>query len=89
MESILGDFGVVCIAREGTDMEQLLETEDLFIRHRENITLLNAAVENSISSSAVRKLLGSGQSAAYLLPNPVLRYIQEKKLYGCSSDQHV
>lgn len=35
----------------------------------------------SISSTEIRDLLAAGQSARYLLPEPVLDYIQDRKLY--------
>jgi nicotinate-nucleotide adenylyltransferase len=35
----------------------------------------------AISSTEVRELLGCGQSVRYLLPEPVLDYIQQKQLY--------
>jgi len=35
----------------------------------------------AISSTEIRGLLGTGQSARYLLPEPVLDYIQSRQLY--------
>ena len=35
-----------------------------------------------ISSSEIRQRIGDGQSVRYLLPDRVLEYIRDNKLYG-------
>ena len=36
-----------------------------------------------ISSTAIRQILGSGHSPAFLMPGPVIDYIRRHRLYGC------
>jgi nicotinate-nucleotide adenylyltransferase len=36
-----------------------------------------------ISSTAIRQILGSGRSPAFLMPGPVIDYIRRHRLYGC------
>ena len=36
----------------------------------------------TISASAIRALIGAGQSPRYLLPDPVIDYIAQERLYG-------
>ena len=89
MEAILGEHGVVCIDRQGSEMASLLNTVDMFSRHRENIHLVQPMAQNTVSSSAIRAILKAGHSAAYLLPDAVLAYIDEHNLYDCHTDQHL
>jgi len=49
---------------------------DLFpVHHLQNTYL-------GISSTRIRQLLSEGRSIRYLVPDPVMRYIEEQKLYG-------
>ncbi|NNE05458.1 MAG: nicotinate-nucleotide adenylyltransferase [Xanthomonadales bacterium] len=45
--------------------------------------VLNVAIDSlPVSASAIRALISSGRSARFLVPDPVLRYIQQQGLYG-------
>ncbi|EFJ52611.1 hypothetical protein VOLCADRAFT_55034 [Volvox carteri f. nagariensis] len=80
---ILREHGVVCVAREGTDLEKLLsQPGNVLHDYRERILVVYDRVGNSISSSKVREELAAGRPVRYLVPQSVLSYIYEKGLYG-------
>ncbi|GIL57431.1 hypothetical protein Vafri_12662 [Volvox africanus] len=80
---ILREHGVVCIAREGTDLEQLINRPgSVLYDYRDHIVIVHDKVGNSISSSKVRQELATGRPVRYLVPPRVLSYIYERGLYG-------
>ncbi|GIP39552.1 putative nicotinate-nucleotide adenylyltransferase [Paenibacillus sp. J31TS4] len=63
-----------------------LDLERLPEKIRSSVTLVPMPLLE-ISSTELRQRLSSGRSARYLLPDPVLRYLEEKGLYA--SEPHV
>ncbi len=81
-EALLQRYGVVALAREGTNIEQLLsQSGGLLARHRDCIHVVVDPVPSTLSSSKVRQQLKAGRSVRYLLPDIVLEYIQRLGLY--------
>lgn len=83
---IVGDFGLVCITRSGSDPHQFIHQSDELWQYRKNIHIVNEWVSNEISATHVRRALRRGQSVRYLLPDSVINYIQENNLYTAESD---
>ncbi|GLC41665.1 hypothetical protein PLESTB_000691000 [Pleodorina starrii] len=84
---ILGEHGVVCVAREGTDLERLLTAPgSVLYDYRDRIIVVYDRVGNSVSSSKVRHELAAGRPVRYLVTPSVLSYIFEKGLYGTRRD---
>ena len=77
---ILQRNGVVCLEREGTNLQALIADCDVLRNNESNIEVVQPAVENNISSSAVRKQMNGG-SIKYLVPDAVAEYISEHQLY--------
>lgn len=84
---ILGRFGLVCITRTGSDPLKLIHQTDTFWTHRKNIHVVQEWVTNDISATHVRRALRRGHSVRYLLPDNVVHYIHEHKLYSAESEQ--
>lgn len=78
LDHILGRYGVLIIERAGADMDQAI---DSLSRWRHNIHLIHQLVQNDVSSTKVRLFLRRGLSVHYLLPAPVVDYIEEHGLY--------
>ncbi|CAL1711979.1 unnamed protein product [Somion occarium] len=78
LEHILGRYGVMIIERAGADMTQAI---DSLARWRHNIHLIHQLIQNDVSSTKVRLFLRRGLSVRYLLPSPVVDYIEENGLY--------
>lgn len=84
---IVGRYGLVCITRSGNDPYKFIHDSDLLWRHRGNIQVVREWVTNEISATHVRRALRRGRSVRYLLPDAVVRYIQEQRLYSAESEQ--
>ncbi len=78
LDHILGRYGVLIIERAGADMDQAI---DSLSRWRHNIHLIHQLVQNDVSSTKIRLFLRRGLSVRYLLPAPVVEYIEEHGLY--------
>ena len=78
LERILGRYGAVIVERTGTDTEQALAN---LTPWRDNIFLVPQTITNDVSSTKVRLFLKRGMSVRYLLPAPVVEYIESHHLY--------
>lgn len=84
---ILGHYGLVCITRSGSDPYKFIHQSDVLWKYRKNIHVVPEWVTNEISATHVRRALRRGQSVRYLLPDDVVHYIQEHKLYTSETEQ--
>jgi nicotinamide mononucleotide adenylyltransferase len=57
-------------------------------RWRHNIFLVPQLIQNDVSSTKVRLFLRRGLSVRYLLPAPVVQYIEEHDLYIDDTSSH-
>jgi len=78
LERILGRYGAVIVERTGTDTDQALAN---LASWRDNIFLVPQTITNDVSSTKVRLFLKRGMSVRYLLPAPVVEYIESHHLY--------
>ncbi|KIY69497.1 Nucleotidylyl transferase [Cylindrobasidium torrendii FP15055 ss-10] len=78
LDHILGRYGCLIVERAGTDMDQ---ATDSLARWRHNIHIIPQLIQNDVSSTKVRLFLRRGLSVRYLLPNPVVDYIEDRGLY--------
>ncbi|KAI4390062.1 hypothetical protein MLD38_002215 [Melastoma candidum] len=81
VETICRDFGIVCIRREGQDIENIISNDDILNKQRGNIKVVDEIVPNQISSTRVRECLSRGLSIKYLTPDEVINYIKQQGLY--------
>ncbi|XP_024170163.1 nicotinamide/nicotinic acid mononucleotide adenylyltransferase isoform X2 [Rosa chinensis] len=54
VRSICRDYGVVCIRREGQDVDKIMSNDDILRENRGNIRIVDELVPNYISSTRVR-----------------------------------
>eukprot|EP00850_Spirogloea_muscicola_P018731 SM000175S03278 [mRNA] locus=s175:58157:61825:+ [translate_table: standard] len=81
VRAICSDFGIVCITREGSHARKLVNENDALYENRDNIRIVDEWITNNVSSTAVRRCIARGQSVKYLIPDMVLEYIQQHRLY--------
>ncbi|KAF7081313.1 hypothetical protein CFC21_085268 [Triticum aestivum] len=81
VRAICKDFGVVCIRREGKDVQKLISSSETLQECRDNIISVDEIVPNQISSSRVRECIRKHLSIKYLTCDEVIEYIREHKLY--------
>ncbi|KAL2264646.1 hypothetical protein VTJ83DRAFT_7156 [Remersonia thermophila] len=79
LDTILGSYGAFIIERSGTDIDQALES---LRQYEHNIWVINQVIQNDISSTKVRLFLKKDLSVRYLIPDPVVDYIDEHGLFS-------
>lgn len=81
LHHILGKYGCLIVERTGSDVRSFLLSHDIMYEHRKNVLVIKQLIYNDISSTKIRLFIRRGMSVQYLLPNSVIRYIQQHKLY--------
>lgn len=81
LHHILGRYGCLIVERTGSDVRSFLLSHDIMYEHRRNVLVIKQLIYNDISLTKIRLFVRRGMSVQYLLPNSVIRYIQEHKLY--------
>ncbi|KAL8733689.1 MAG: hypothetical protein Q9181_003486 [Wetmoreana brouardii] len=88
LNHILGKYGVFIVERTGTDIDDALAA---LTPWRHNIWVIQQLIQNDVSSTKIRLFLKREMSVRYLVPAPVISYIEEHGLYeddGASSSIH-
>ncbi|KAH8590122.1 hypothetical protein B0O99DRAFT_664231 [Bisporella sp. PMI_857] len=78
IEHILDKYSVFMVERTGTDTGRALAP---LSRWKGNIHVIQDNVHHDSSSTKIRQYLTAGLSVRYLIPNPVVAYIEEHALY--------
>ncbi|KAK4960836.1 Nicotinamide/nicotinic acid mononucleotide adenylyltransferase 1 [Elasticomyces elasticus] len=79
IDYILRNFGAFIVERSGTDIDEALSTLQQW---KDNIYVIQQLVQNDISSTKIRLFRRRDMSIRYLVPEPVVHYIEEHSLYG-------
>ena len=81
VKEIVQTYGVVCLEREGLDLNKTVFDNMILFERRRNIHFVPQTVLNAISSTTIRKSIKRNLSISYLVPSSVEKYIIDNKLY--------
>lgn len=81
VRSICRDYGIVCIRREGQDIQRIIENDDILMENKSNIRIVDELIPNQISSTRIRDCISQGRSIKYLTADEVIDYIKQHHLY--------
>ncbi|EKG12889.1 Cytidylyltransferase [Macrophomina phaseolina MS6] len=84
LDHILGHYGAFIVEREGTDIDDALASLQQW---RDNIYVIHQLVKNDVSSTRIRLFLKRDMSIRYLVPEPVIKYIEANGLYSDESEK--
>ncbi|KFP61642.1 Nicotinamide mononucleotide adenylyltransferase 3, partial [Cariama cristata] len=87
IKEIVGQFGLVCISRAGSDPAQYINESDLLTKFQHNIFLVKEWIQNEISATQIRYALCRGLSVKYLIPDSVISYIAHHNIYTEESER--
>jgi len=79
--TIVRDYGLVVISREGSNPQKFIYNSDLLTLYQHNIHIVTEWVSNDVSSTKIRTAVRRGSSIKYLVPDNVSKYIEDNKLY--------
>ena len=90
LDHILGRYGSFIVERSGTDIDDALASLQQW---KHNIHIIQQLIHNDVSSTKIRLFLRREMSVRYLIPAPVIEYIEEHNLYmdepgGSNSNLH-
>ncbi|ONI11373.1 hypothetical protein PRUPE_4G103800 [Prunus persica] len=86
VRGIFRDYGVVCIRREGQDVDKIISNDEILKENRGNIRIVDELVPNQISSTRIRHCISRGLSIKYVTADEVIDYIRQHQLYLNSND---
>ncbi|OQE15687.1 hypothetical protein PENSTE_c027G07689 [Penicillium steckii] len=87
LDHILGKYGSFIVERSGTDIDEALASLQPW---KDNIYVIQQLIQNDVSSTKIRLFLRREMSVRYLIPSPVIHYIEQHRLYeddGTSNDK--
>ncbi|MCJ1253475.1 hypothetical protein MMC24_001287 [Lignoscripta atroalba] len=88
LDHILGKYGAFIVERTGTDIDDALAHLQPW---KDNIYVIQQLIQNDVSSTKIRLFLRREMSVQYLIPAPVIQYIEQHGLYeddGTASSTH-
>ncbi|KAJ8920060.1 hypothetical protein NQ315_011714 [Exocentrus adspersus] len=89
IENIVGQHGIVVISRANTNPLEFIYNSDTLTKYMSNIVIVTEWIRNEISSTKIRRALRRSESVRYLLPDPVIEYIQKYHLFGSAKTKYV
>lgn len=78
LDHILGKYGTFIVERSGTDIDEALASLQPW---KSNIHIIQQLIQNDVSSTKIRLFLRREMSVRYLIPVPVIHYIEQHHLY--------
>lgn len=66
------------VERSGTDIDEALASLQPW---KDNIYVIQQLIQNDVSSTKIRLFLRREMSVRYLIPSPVIHYIEQHRLY--------
>ncbi|XP_014242160.1 nicotinamide/nicotinic acid mononucleotide adenylyltransferase 3 isoform X2 [Cimex lectularius] len=88
IESIVGDHGLAVVTRHGSDPYKFIYESDTLSKYHNNIAIIPEWITNEISSTKIRRSLRRGESVKYLVPNEVIDYIRNNRLYEATNNKY-
>lgn len=80
-DEIVKDFKIYVLERDKDSVEQILESNEFLKENKQSFIKAKNTITSNLSSTFVREKLKEGKSVRYLIPDEVISYVLENKLY--------
>ena len=80
-EELVRKFKIFVFERDNDDMDKIIETSVFLKKNKSSFIKVKNNIRSSLSSTFVRNKIKEEKSVRYLLPDEVLNYIKDNKLY--------
>lgn len=80
-EKILKYYKVIVLERDGDNLEEIIESEELLRKNKESIIKIKKIKPIKLSSTIVREKIKNGEEVDIFLKKEVLEYINKNGLY--------
>jgi len=81
IEKIVKNYGIVVVERIGSGISDSVYRNDVLYEFQRNILSVAQYIPNDVSSTRIRLNIKRGLSVRYLIPDEVIEYIEQKKLF--------
>ncbi|OQV17544.1 putative Nicotinamide/nicotinic acid mononucleotide adenylyltransferase 1 [Hypsibius exemplaris] len=81
LERICRGFGVVCVTREGVNIQDTIRGSPLLSKFADDIVIVPEWFPNQVSSTSIRAAVRKGLCIGMLVPMTVAAYIKQHRLY--------
>lgn len=81
IEQLLSSFKVFVVARDEDNIEEIINNHNLLAKYSGSFIKSNISIRTNLSSTFVRNEIKKKNSVKYLLPDEVIEYIKNNKLY--------
>ena len=81
IEQLLNKFKVFVLARDEDNIDDIINNHSLLSKYSSSFLKSNISIRTNLSSSFVRNEIKNNNSVKYLLPDEVIEYIKNNKLY--------
>ncbi|CBY23847.1 unnamed protein product [Oikopleura dioica] len=82
---MIASNGIIVVDRDGSNVQQIIEENEILTRYRNNIEVVSPGIVNGLSSTYVRQLLMEKQSIKYLVPEELRKYLEDNEIYTAES----
>lgn len=80
-EKILKYYKVIVLERDGDNLEEIIESEELLRKNKESIIKIKKIKPIKLSSTEIREKIKNGENVESFFKKEVLEYIDKNRLY--------
>ena len=80
-ENILKYYKVIVLERDGDNLEEIIESEELLRKNKESIIKIKKIKPIKLSSTEIREKIKNGENVESFFKKEVLEYIDKNRLY--------
>jgi len=80
-DELTKDFKIYVLERDKDNVEQILKSNEFLCKNKQAFIKAKNTITSNLSSTFVRGKIKEGKSVRYLMPDEVISYILENKLY--------